>query len=279
LSIAGVATAQETLMSVIDDFESYWGTPALFPTFGGPWSEDPDPPSSSTLTIEYGDKTPQVLNDAWYVAGGWADPANPTNYDVFDQQTVASIDLVAAGESFVFTANTRIRMDLKSDTVPSNYYIIGWNTLELGYHQTWIPGPGGGWVGWGGWFDRVPAIASYFPPSMDGKPEWQADQMPNLEDGEWHSIEIGPGTTVTWFPELWDLTIQGITIEAWSNGAPDSSGASGDFKMDGTNVVWPVGPSSGNLRIDNIERWEVIPEPMTIGLLGLGGLALIRRKR
>ena len=57
-----------------------------------------------------------------------------------------------------------------------------------------------------------------------------------------------------------------FSVWLWASGGDDTS----QPKMDGTDQVFPPLPVAGDILVDNI--WFEVPEPMTIGLLGLGGL-------
>jgi hypothetical protein len=273
LSIVSVASGQTTL---VDDFETYWGTPAMV-TPSGPWA-DASPATSSTLMSLGGAPMAGAYMDLnWTIGGGWADPANPTNYD-----SVA--DNAGVGRSFDpydVTPNTLIHISMKvpqGATLPTGEYLIEYSGDQ--WSQTWIAS----WKSGAQWWippEQMPAVC--------WDDAWGYDPyggtysaLPKLTvGGDWLDLVINADMWVTWGAPLADFdALDYIGVVAFSpQRDPDSSGASGDFKMDGTNVVWPKGPHAGQVLVDNIWFEEVIPEPMTIGLLGLGALALIRRKR
>jgi len=76
-----------------------------------------------------------------------------------------------------------------------------------------------------------------------------------------------------------------VTGEAWSYtnwypGEPNNGGSGGgeDSVEMRSNGVWNDLPDNGNAAIDHYVV-EYAPEPATMSLLGLGGLALLRRRR
>ena len=81
-----------------------------------------------------------------------------------------------------------------------------------------------------------------------------------------------------------------VTYTNWEPAAPGNSGGVEHY----TEMRWGVshdpnvGPGSWNDMPGNIDYWdsrpiqgvvEIVPEPATLSLLGIGGLAVIRRKR
>jgi hypothetical protein len=274
LAFVSVASAQTT----IDDFESYWGTPAMVSPLG-PWSA-----FNGTMVLGGTPMAGAHMEWSWDIQGGWADPANPTNYDSVAGNAGTYMDIPA----YDITPNTRIHMSLKapaSSEMPYGEYLVEYNGDA--WSQTWIPS----WQSGAQWWitvDQIPAVCWDdgwgYNPYLPGNVDYLAEGVPQLvRGGDWLEIVIDPTTMyVTWGAPLVDIdALTSIGVVAFSDQRPaDTSGASGDFKIgtDGTSAVWPKGPQSGQLLIDNI-WFEEVPEPMTIGLLGLGGLALIRRKR
>jgi hypothetical protein len=264
-------------ITVIDDFESYWGTPAvILPT--GLWHDVSPAGNSTTLSLGGVPMAGAWLEATWNVAGGWADPGNPTNYD----SVAGNAGFGASIAPYNITELTRLHMSLRipADTeFPTGEYLIEWTGDQ--WSQTWIPN----WMSGAMWFippEQIPAIL------WDGygwdTGNYDYSMVPRLiKGGDWLEIVVNPNMFVTWGAPLVDFDdLTGINIFAFSDQRDvDSSGASGDFKIgtDGTSEVWPKGPHSGQLLIDNIWFEEIIPEPVTVGLLGLGGLALVRRRR
>jgi hypothetical protein len=279
LSIVSVASAQ----TVIDDFESYWGTPAMVSPLG-PWSTGGAAGSSGTMVLGGTPMAGANMDWSWGIGGGWADPANPTNYDSVGGNSGTYMDIAP----YDITENTLIHMSLKvpaSSEMPYGEYLVEYNGDA--WSQTWIPS----WQSGAQWFITVEQVPAYcwddawgYNPYVPGNHDYEGAGVPRLErGGDWLEIVIDPTTMyVTWGAPLVNIdALTSIGVVAFSDQRPaDSSGASGDFKIgtDGTSAVWPKGPHQGQLLIDNI-WFEEVPEPMTIGLLGLGGLALIRRKR
>jgi len=276
LGMVSVATAQVT---PIDDFESYWGAPAMVSPLG-PWGTGGAAGSSGTIGLGGVPMAGAYMDWSWTVGGGWADPANPTNFDSVGGNSGAYMDIAP----YDLTPNTRIHMSLKVPAgmeQPYGEYLVEYNGDA--WSQTWIPS----WKSGAQWFISPDIIPAYcwddawgFNPYVPGNNDYTG--KPRLDvGGDWLDIVIDASVMyVDWGAPLPDIdALTSIGVVAFSDQRPaDSSGASGDFKMDGTNVVWPKGPHSSQLLIDNI-WFEEVPEPMTIGLLGLGALALIRRKR
>jgi len=158
--------------------------------------------------------------------------------------------------------------------MPTNEYVIEWYGDQ--WSQTWIPRADSWWLDPA----TVPAIVvphDYIEPLQPWW--WPGPSPPKLwEGGDWLEIVIDPSIMlVTWGAPLTTFdALTDIAIIAFTLGDPDLTGNSGDPKMDGTNQVWPAGPISGSLQIDDI-YWE-IPEPATIALLAVGGLALLRKR-
>ena len=279
MSMASLASAQ-----LIDNFESYWGTPAMLTPLG-PWYDGSEAGASSDIQLVIGGGAAEGNQHQYWeytVDGGWADPQNPTDYGMPTDHAFTTVDFAAPMQ---WTANTRMHISLRKPAGDSmvNFFLLEWNADN--WSQTWIPANDHG-VQY--WFnpDNVPGVVlneGEIFPDWGGVhvPGYQA--LPTVRSNEgWVELVVAPNMTVDWGAS--DLiamgNVYGVSVGAWTQHSPDSSGASGDFKTgtDGTTIVWPNGPTTGDLEIDNI-WFEEIPEPMTIGLLGLGGLALIRRKR
>ncbi len=262
---------------VIDDFESYWGTPAMV-TPSGPWSGVALPGTTNTLQLLTAGAAQGTQAMQWDYTnnGGWANPDDPTNYDPIADHASINLDLPAP---FDITADTMLHMTLRQPMggMPTDFgYVIDWYGDQ--WSQTWIPRAD--WIPV--WWPIPPVPAIVVPHDYIGPIEpyvWPPDTPELWEGGDWLEIVIDPSIMwVTWGAPLVSLdALTDIAISAFTIGPPDTSGASGPSKLNGTDVTWPAGPISGSLQIDDI-YWE-IPEPTTIALLALGGLALRRRKK
>lgn len=277
VSVASAVTPPVGTVTVIDNFESYWGTPAMSP----PWSDGGPAPSVTAMSLlisgaPYGSQAGQM---DWTVAGGWALPADPTNYDGYDHAQ-ANVDFAP----YDVGPNTELRMTINPDTIDMMQYLIEYNGEY--YAQTWIPGSGNYGVQFWMPADICPGImlatGEEFPDWGGGEAAGWIAKEPEINPGVWTDIAITATMVVPWSDvttlEMFDA-LSTLAVSAWPIMTADTSGASGPSKMDGTVEVWPNGPASGSIGLDEIYFVETIPEPMTIALLGLGGLALIRRKR
>ncbi len=296
LSIVSVASAVAPnplgTVTVIDDFESYWGTPAMVPV---PWDGQVLPGTVNVLSLVTAGGSAQGAQHmqwVWTNNGGWALPNDPTTYDPQSDHVemgmtmpAYNINSIAAGDLTTTLMHMSLQMPVGAGAPPGEY-LLEYSGTGLPdpctgdpsrSSQTWIPAPGSGAAWW------IPAETIPAKIGPDSEWEWGGHDysgVPSLEpNGVWLDITVNPVMWVTWgcpLAEFDDLT--GLNFASFGNGPGDTSGASGDPKMNGTAQVWPPGPISGTLLIDNI-WFEEVPEPMTIALLGLGGLALIRRKR
>jgi hypothetical protein len=275
LCFASIALADAT----IDDFESYFDNPGIQAV----WSDGSDGTSTATPTLlsSGAGGTYQSMQVAYNCAAGWAQPDNPTNYD-------NASDFAAVGASFApitWDAGGVVKMYVRTeglDMTKVGQFIISFES-DVGYQQMWLPAPtwSSMWVQWGWNPNRAPATFGELP-NMGGNAGWFPPLMTVVRDGQdWLEITITETCLTTWGPigaSSWvGHTISGINLELWNTGVTDSSGASGGPKIDGTDTVWPHGPLTGNVFFDEIRY--IAPEPATIAMLGLGALALIRRKK
>ena len=272
LGIASVASGQTTTM--IDDFESYWGQPAMV-TPTGPWSPLGQPLSTASMLLNTDSTKYQRME--WTVDGGWVS-GSPTDMELDNHMgtglTFAPYDV---------TTNTEIHLSLRlpqGSKIGTDGMLIEYQG-DAGGGQTWIPGMGWSGVKW--WMPpalvpiKIMDPAWGFDPFAGGNQDYSG--VPNLVPGVWTDIVILPGNAVTWGANPLDSydAMDALSVQVW--GTSGISDTDDTPKLDTAGAaVYPMMPYSGLVDIDNLYFVE-IPEPMTIGLLGLGGLALIRRKR
>ena len=272
LGIAAVASGQTT---VVDDFESYWGQPAMV-TPTGPWSPIGQPLSTASMLLNTDSTKYQRME--WTVDGGWVS-GSPTDLEM-DNHMGTSV----AFAPFDVIPTHLLHMDLRlpqGSKIGTDGMLIEY--IGDGDAQTWIPGMGWSGVKW--WMDpttvpvKIMDPAWGFDPFAGGNNDFSG--VPDLVPGVWTSITIATNQLVPWSGVGASLAgfdaLTNISVQVWgTSGVSDTDDTP---RLDTAGApVYPMMPYSGLVDIDNI-YWTEIPEPMTIGLLGLGGLALIRRKR
>jgi len=257
---------------VVDDFEAYFDTPDMLTV----WTDNQPPMSSSTLMTSGGspfDGGVQAMDTQYNVPGGWEFPDDPTNLNTLNHSGV-----VRNMGPFDFTAASEIRFDVKLepgwDLSKANYYLIDWGGDAWG--QTWLACQGQLMPWWS--LHEYPAVFVnddwVNPGNISGITSNTKIIRPS---SGWTEVVIKGVHSVPWGTNLVNFNaLSVINLQLWGAWV-DSSGASGGPKVDSTGGThWPNGPLEGSFDFDNL---RFIPEPATIAMLGLGGFALIRRKK
>jgi len=257
---------------VIDDFESYWGSPAMV-TPSGPWSGVALPGTTNTLMLltAGAPQGAQAMQWEYNVAGGWMYPDDPTNYET---------------NSSAYITNASVSMDLSSPDMELHFMINPGSGIATDVQYVAIEFDGTAWGqaliltssyadAWTLWWPPPPCLAVIAEPGWVPI-GWNPDPSIIIHPGEWSEILVTPDKAVVdWggapFSELTSVDLS-FGILGWE----DDTGASGDPKLDGMQSVWPADTITGTIGIDNI--W-LIPEPTTIAILALGALALRRTKK
>ncbi len=260
LVLAGTAPAPTPM---IDDFESYWGTPPLQAV----WTDtDGNPSTNTAILLTSGSNPPegkQAMEWDYHVAGGWLQPGNATDTSTADHamigRTFAPLDFQAGGGFELY-----IRPYLQ-DLDKTNWYLLEYGGDGYGqtliptykYNPSWWPDP---------YFPAIIAPPGWTPPPY-------LAYLPVIYAGQWGKVVIKENMYVPWGQALVDfdaMTSIGISV---LSGWTDTSAAP---KFSGTDTLYPAGSITGRMDVDAI---YYVPEPATIALLGLGGWVIIRKKK
>jgi len=176
--------------------------------------------------------------------------------------------MLVVGMASVANADLRISVQGDRDPVDSQYYLDGSQTLKLdiwtttaygmmtGDYWALVTGPKAKITGGDVMIDPGDAVLYEDPSAKDG-----VVGLPNGEDGVWGGIAIMNA------PVDADTVIyDGIILHC--------SGGAGEQRI----LLYLTDLMGTNMVVDEVIIHQV-PEPMTVALLGLGGLFLLRRRK
>ena len=183
--------------------------------------------------------------------------------------------LVILGAGSVALANTTSQIWYFNDDNPTPMPDVVNNALGIDPATMLVtPGPGGGWNN-GAW-------------ELSGEIDVILDNDPRLNDYKTIHIEL------TWMPGtldsfLLDQPLIGVTANPMDRMEMDAVHdpiAGSDWTLSVYDIIiWPNPPAEwiaikGNIVVDELKiDTRCVPEPATMGMLGLGSLALLRHRR
>jgi hypothetical protein len=290
IALLGIASVASAAATGVDDFESYWGQPAIETA----WVDNSQPMNTAQplLMTDTPAQGTAYMDFDWSISGGWANPTDPTDLGVQNQ---AALSYNASGPwdlaSYGSGLELHITIDPGTMGSPSgiDFYLLQF--MQAGQAaQAWIPSVD--WMaGTGPWWAPSDELMGYVGNSATtfvdpgwwpaGKADW-LNAQPAAISGQWTELVLRPDgfiwyTWSGWATGIADMNnVTDIQLYVFTTNR-DNTGASGPYRLDSTGgTVWPLGPNAGTMSVDDI---YLVPEPATIALLGLGGLALLRRRR
>ena len=283
IALLGFASVASAAATGVDDFESYWGQPAIETA----WLDN----SQATNTA-----TPLLMSDTpyegtaymdfdWDISGGWANPTDSTDLGVENQ---AALSLAGSWDFASYGSGFELHMAVDPGAVSNvEFYLLQFMDAGGQAAQAWIPSidwAAGTGVWWWPSGDLMGLVGNEATTFTSGNPDLVAklNALPQALSGEWTELVLTPDGIIwyTWSGHATGIddldAITDIQLYIFSMGS-DNSGASGPYRVDSTGGThWPLAPNAGTMSVDDI---YIVPEPATIALLGLGGLALLRRRR